>query len=303
MASNIVIEVRNLTKIYSNGVKANDNISFTTSKGEVFGILGPNGAGKTTLIKQLTGLLKPTSGYISILGIDVIREPFKVKRVISLCPQETAIIGYLTVYEHLYYFARLKGLTKNRAIECVLELINDFGLKDYKDRLVGSLSKGLQRRIIVAQAFIGDPQIVFLDEPTTHLDPLGRYEVWNIINEYRRKGITLLIATHYMEEAEKLCNRVMFLNKGKIVSLGTIDDVKRIVGKYIKLRIPNNLLDLVSNFNGVVVSTQGLGYSEIIVNYDTKLLKSIVNKLIDHGAVFELLTPSLEDVFIKVSRR
>ncbi len=303
MASNIVIEVRNLTKIYSNGVKANDNISFTTSKGEVFGILGPNGAGKTTLIKQLTGLLKPTSGYISILGIDVIREPFKVKRVISLCPQETAIIGYLTVYEHLYYFARLKGLTKNRAIECVLELINDFGLKDYKDRLVGSLSKGLQRRIIVAQAFIGDPQVVFLDEPTTHLDPLGRYEVWNIINEYRRKGITLLIATHYMEEAEKLCNRVMFLNKGKIVSLGTIDDVKRIVGKYIKLRIPNNLLDLVSNFNGVVISTQGLGYSEIIINYDTKLLKSIVNKLIDHGAVFELLTPSLEDVFIKVSRR
>jgi len=300
---NEVIIVKDLVKVYRNGIRANDGISFTVNEGEVFGILGPNGAGKTTLIKQLVGLLKPTRGFINVLGIDVVREPHRVKSLISLCPQETAIIGHLTVYEHLYYFARLKGLGRNEAREHVLRLIDDFGLKDHRNRLVGSLSKGLQRRVIVAQAFLGKPRIVFLDEPTTHLDPLGRHEVWDVINEYRKKGITLLLATHYMEEAEKLCDRIMFLNKGRIVTLGSVSDVKRVVGDYVKLRIPSSFLDIVSGSKGVVVTKHSLGYIEVIVPRDATLLRSIINNLIERGAIFELSTPSLEDVFIEVARK
>ena len=298
-----VIIVKDLVKVYRSGVKANDGISFTVSRGEVFGILGPNGAGKTTLIKQLVGLLRPTSGYINVLGVNVIKEPSRVRSLISLCPQETAIIGYLTVYEHLYYFARLKGLSRDEAKEHVSRLIDDFGLKDYRSRLVGSLSKGLQRRIIVAQAFIGEPKIVFLDEPTTHLDPLGRHEVWNLINKYRREGVTLLLATHYMEEAERLCDRIMLLNKGKIVTLGPVSDVKRVVGDYVKLRIPSSFIDEVSGFEGVVVTKHSLGYIEVIIPHDVTLLRNIINNLIERKATFELFTPSLEDVFIEVVRK
>lgn len=302
-----IIIVRNLVKIYKNGVKANDNISFEVRRGEIFSVLGPNGAGKTTLIKQLAGLLKPTSGSIIVAGVDVVKEPDAVKGHVSLCPQESAVIGHLTVFEHLYYFGRLKGLSSSEAKEEVRALLERFDLRSYANKYVGSLSKGLQRRIIVAQAFLGTSEIVFLDEPTTHLDPLGRRYVWSIIRDYRKEGITILLTTHYMDEAERLSDRVMFLNKGRIVTIGSIETVKRLIGNYVKIRLNRfyedilrkKLIKLISTYNIFKYSDS---FIDIVLPRDNDLLRELLNSLIDIGIEFELRAPSLEDVFLEVVR-
>lgn len=301
-----VITVKNLTKIYKNGVKANVNISFKIRKGEIFSILGPNGAGKTTLIKQLAGLLKPTSGSIIVSGVDVIRNPNAVKKYISLCPQESAIIEHLTVFEHLYYFGRLKGLSSDQAKKETHSLISKFDLKKYRDQYVGSLSKGLQRRIIVAQAFLGSREIVYLDEPTTHLDPVGRRHVWSIIREYRRNGVTILLATHYMDEAERLSDRILFLNNGHVVALGSIKHIKKIVGNYVKIRIDTyyeeEIKKLLSQINDFYkISKYSESFTDIIVPRENDVFKKLIDFLISRQMEFELRMPSLEDVFLELS--
>ena len=303
---NFVITVKNLTKIYKNGVKANVNISFKIRKGEIFSILGPNGAGKTTLIKQLAGLLKPTSGSIIVSVVDVIRNPNAVKKYISLCPQESAIIEHLTVFEHLYYFGRLKGLSSDQAKKETHSLISKFDLKKYRDQYVGSLSKGLQRRIIVAQAFLGSREIVYLDEPTTHLDPVGRRHVWSIIREYRRNGVTILLATHYMDEAERLSDRILFLNNGHVVALGSIKYIKKIVGNYVKIRIDTyyeeEIKKLLSQINDFYkISKYSESFTDIIVPRENDVFKKLIDFLISRQMEFELRMPSLEDVFLELS--
>ncbi len=301
-----VITVKNLTKIYKNGVKANVNISFKIRKGEIFSILGPNGAGKTTLIKQLAGLLKPTSGSIIVSGVDVIRNPNAVKKYISLCPQESAIIEHLTVFEHLYYFGRLKGLSSDQAKKETYSLISRFDLKEYRDKYVGSLSKGLQRRIIVAQAFLGSREIVYLDEPTTHLDPVGRRHVWSIIREYKRDGITILLATHYMDEAERLSDRILFLNNGHVVAIGSIKYIKKLVGNYVKIRIDayhveeiKKLLSQIKDF--YKISKYSESFIDIIISRENDVIKKLIDFLVSRRMEFELRMPSLEDVFLELS--
>ncbi len=303
---NFVITVKNLTKIYKNGVKANANISFKIRKGEIFSILGPNGAGKTTLIKQLAGLLKPTSGSIIVSGVDVIRNPNAVKKYISLCPQESAIIEHLTVFEHLYYFGRLKGLSSDQAKKETHSLISRFDLKEHRDQYVGSLSKGLQRRIIVAQAFLGSSKIVYLDEPTTHLDPVGRRHVWSIIREYKRDGVTILLATHYMDEAERLSDRILFLNNGHAVALGSIKYIKKLVGNYVKIRIDayheeeiKKLLSQIKDF--YKISKYSESFIDIIISREDDVIKKLIDFLISRQMEFELRMPSLEDVFLELS--
>ncbi|MEB3759307.1 MAG: ABC transporter ATP-binding protein [Desulfurococcales archaeon] len=304
--NNFIITVKNLTKIYKNGVKANVNISFNIREGEIFSILGPNGAGKTTLIKQLAGLLKPTSGSIIVSGVDVIRNPNAVKEYISLCPQESAIIEHLTVFEHLYYFGRLKGLSSDKARKETNSLISKFDLKKYRDQYVGSLSKGLQRRIIVAQAFLGSSKIVYLDEPTTHLDPVGRRHVWSIIREYKKDGTTILLATHFMDEAERLSDRILFLNNGRIVALGSIRDIKKLVGNYVKIRIDayygeeiTKLLDRIKGF--YKISKYSGSFIDIIVPGEDDEVEKLIDFLISRRIEFELRMPSLEDVFLELS--
>jgi len=305
-----IIEVRNLTKVYRNGVVANDNISFDVERGEVFGILGPNGAGKTTLIRQLAGLLKPTSGSIRVAGVDVVREPQRVKKHLSLCPQETAVLGHLTVFEHLYYFGRLRGLPAERARREAEELIERFGLGEYRGRYVSSLSRGLQRRVIVAQAFLGSTEIVVLDEPTAGLDPVGRRHVWSLIREYSRGGVTVLLTTHYMDEAEALSTRVMFLRRGRVVAIGPVEAVKRMVGEYVKIRVSCLYREVVEEIlrgvdGGVRVLEGREGqYLEIVVpagDGGGDALRRIVELLLAHGVEFELRKPSLEDVFLEVA--
>jgi ABC-2 type transport system ATP-binding protein len=214
-AGTIAIAVDELRKRYGQ-LQAVDGISFTVARGEVFGMLGPNGAGKTTTIEIVEGLRAPDGGQVEVLGHDVTREAQKVKERIGVQLQQPTLLPRLTVYEVLDLF----GTFFHRALP-PMELIRLVGLGESRDQLAGTLSGGQAQRLSIALALVNDPEIVFLDEPTTGLDPQSRANLWELIETTRAKGTTVLLTTHYMEEAERLCDRVAIVDHGRIVALDT----------------------------------------------------------------------------------
>jgi ABC-2 type transport system ATP-binding protein len=214
------ITTENLTKKYEDKL-AVENLSLQVGKGELFGLLGPNGAGKTTTISIICGLIKPTSGTVKIYGYDVIKEQQKVKELIGVCIQETAIYPYLTGMENLALFGNLYAMNKKTIKERSNLLLTKMALKEDAKRLAAKYSGGMKRRLSLALALIHDPQIAFLDEPTVAMDPQSRHAVWDFIKEQKTKGKTIILTTHYMEEAEELCDRVGIIDQGKLIALGT----------------------------------------------------------------------------------
>jgi len=230
----MIIDVKNLTKIYSNGVKALDNISFSVDKNIIYGLLGPNGAGKTTTIKILTTLLRPTEGTVKILDFIRPRDDEKIREIIGYVPQDISADQSLTGYENLVISAKLHGLKNYR--ERIEEILKNMDLYDAKDRLVKTYSGGMIRRLEIAQAMLHEPKILFLDEPTVGLDPRARNNVWEYINNLKKNSeITIIMTTHYMEEAQKLCNVVSIMNRGRIVvtdSPSNLGDLEKAFIKY-----------------------------------------------------------------------
>lgn len=224
------IEVINLRKRFGN-YDAVNCINFNINEGEVFGLLGPNGAGKTTTIRMITTLLPPTSGEIKIAGIDVKRNGALVRRLIGYVPQALSADSTLTGYENLLFVAKLLRLPareRKERIDYVLDILN---LKDAANRLVREYSGGMVRRLEIGQAIIHRPRILILDEPTVGLDPVARHNVWDVLNLLRKQtGLTILITTHYMEEAEAICHRVAIMNRGQIAAQGTPDELKALTG-------------------------------------------------------------------------
>ncbi len=218
MKPEIIIE--NLTKEFED-VKAVDALSLAVSKGELFGLLGPNGAGKTTIINVLCGLLKPTSGSVTVGGYNVLKEPKRVKTLIGVCPQDTAVFPYLTGRENMEFFANLHVLPKEDLKKNILTLLEKMGLQEDADRRVGKYSGGMRRRVNLAMALVHNPEIAFLDEPTVAMDPQSRRAVWDFIKELKEKGKTIILTTHYMEEAEELCDRVGIIDYGRLIALGS----------------------------------------------------------------------------------
>ncbi len=208
-----IIEVNNLSKKY-NGLKAVDNISFSVNKGEIFGILGPNGAGKTTTLEIIEGLRKADEGKITINGNDVRKHPYKVKKIIGVQLQSSSFFDRLSLEELLVLF----GSLYNRDINAE-EILEEVELTEKKKSYVNKLSGGQKQRFSIASALVNDPVALFLDEPTTGLDPQARRHLWNLIKNIRAKGKTIIITTHYMEEAEFLCDRVAIMDRGKITRL------------------------------------------------------------------------------------
>ncbi len=208
-------------------VTAVDRVSFTIHPGEVFALLGPNGAGKTTTIRILVTLLPPTAGRVTIAGLDVQREPDRVRRVLGYVPQNLSADGALTGYENLLIvakFLRMPRVIRERAIAEVLSLVR---LEEAADRLVRTYSGGMVRRLEIAQAILHRPVLLVLDEPTVGLDPTARRAVWDALAELRQRyGTTMLVTTHYMEEAELYCDRVAIMNRGRLVALGTPEELK-----------------------------------------------------------------------------
>ena len=214
-----VIEVVDVRKFYG-AVKAVDGVSFEVQPGEIFGLLGPNGAGKTTTMEMLEGLHAPDSGDVRVLGMDVRRDAVAIKRRIGVQLQTAALYPQLTVRELL----RLFGSFFDRQVP-IEQLLRDFELEEKRDAQTKSLSGGQRQRLSVALALVNDPELVFLDEPTTGLDPAARQQLWHVVRRFKAEGRTILMTTHYLEEAEALCDRVGIMDHGKVLDIGTVDEL------------------------------------------------------------------------------
>jgi ABC-2 type transport system ATP-binding protein len=214
------IVIENLTKKYEDKL-ALDNLTLQVAKGELFGLLGPNGAGKTTAISIACGLIKPTSGTAKIYGYDTQKDAQKVKELIGICIQETAVYPYLSGRENLELFGQIYGLSRKAIKERSTLLLSKMGLTEDAKRIAAKYSGGMKRRLSLALALIHDPQIAFLDEPTVAMDPQSRHAVWDVIKEQKSRGKTIILTTHYMEEAEELCDRVGIIDHGRLIALGT----------------------------------------------------------------------------------
>jgi ABC-2 type transport system ATP-binding protein len=214
------IEIQNLTKKFEDKT-ALDNLNLEVAKGELLGLLGPNGAGKTTTINILCGLVKPSSGTAKIYSYDVQQGTQKVKELIGVCPQETAIYPYLSGTENLELFGNLHCMNKKLLKERSKLLLTTLGLKGDANRVAAKYSGGMKRRLSLALALIHNPQVVFLDEPTVAMDPQSRHAVWDFIKNQKIQGKTVVLTTHYMEEAEELCDRVGIIDQGKLIAQGT----------------------------------------------------------------------------------
>lgn len=219
------IEVKGLQKSYKK-LHVLKGVDFEVEKGSIFALLGSNGTGKTTIIKILTTLLKPDGGTAIVNGFNVVTEPDKVRQSISLTGQFAAVDEILTGRENLIMIARLWHLKNPRQIAD--DLLNRFGLTDAADRRVSTYSGGMRRRLDIAMSLIGRPQIIFLDEPTTGLDPEARIEVWKIVKELANRGKTVFLTTQYLEEAEQLADRIAILHEGKIIANGTLEELKKL---------------------------------------------------------------------------
>ncbi len=227
-----MIETINLTKYYDS-LAAVKSVNFSVSRGEVFGLLGPNGAGKTTTIRMLTTLSPPTSGTARVAGHDVIANPLGIKKTIGVVPQMLNLDIDLTAAENLEYHGRLHRMKPADRTARTEELLHFVGLWDRRDMPVEHLSGGMRRRLLIARGLMHRPQVIFMDEPTVGLDPQARRMIWGMIETLKRGGITILLTTHYIEEADALCDRVGIMQTGNIIALDTPAALKAGVGRFV----------------------------------------------------------------------
>ena len=224
----VAVKTMDLVKRYKE-VTAVDGLCFEILRGELFSLLGVNGAGKTTTIKMLTGLTKPTGGDALVGGFSITKEPEQVKRLIGVSPQETAVAANLTVEENLELMCGIYGLSQEKRRERVEQLTLQLGLEEHLKRRAGKLSGGWQRRLSIAMALVGEPQILFLDEPTLGLDVIARRELWELIRGLRGK-VTVVLTTHYMEEAQALSDRIGIMKGGRLLAVGTASELMEQAG-------------------------------------------------------------------------
>jgi ABC-2 type transport system ATP-binding protein len=300
-----VVKVEHLTKTYGS-VKAIDDISFEVRQGEIFGMLGPNGAGKTTTVEIIEGLRVADSGRVSVLGLDIAKAPARIKQQIGVQLEAPSLLPLLTVEETLDLFA---GFYQHSfPVDNMLEMLE---LKDSRGVLVKNLSGGQQQRLSVAMALINDPDLAFLDEPTASLDPQARRNLWTIIEAMRNRQKTVFLTTHYMEEAERLCNRVAIIDYGKIISLGSPQDLicEHFKEKAIQFELeptPSQavLQDFPGTTNAIVSGNEVLVYSNDIPTTMSAILRYTDEmKLTGRLKDLHVREATLEDVFLKLTGR
>jgi ABC-2 type transport system ATP-binding protein len=225
-----MIELENLTKEYGK-IRAIDGLSFRIEANEIFGLLGPNGAGKSTTIKILTTLVKPTGGRALLDGIDVMGQPLEIKKRIAVVPQENNLDREMSAFDNLRLYGLLHHIPDLKSR--IEEQLRSVGLWERRNDNILTFSGGMQRRLLIARAVLGRPRVLFLDEPTIGLDPQVRREIWNMIRRIKAQGGTILLTTHYIEEAEALSDRVGILSRGKLIALDTPANLKKMVGEYV----------------------------------------------------------------------
>lgn len=305
---NEIIQVNALTKSYG-PMLAVDHISFDVQEGEVFGFLGPNGAGKTTTIRMMVGLTQPSSGTAWVDGHDVTKESVEVKRTIGLVPETSNLYGELTTMENLIYQAELYGVARKERKDCTLQLLEEFGLKEHQEKSFQALSRGLKRRLTIAAALIHHPKILFLDEPTTGLDVMSARGLRKLITDSKKKGLTIFLTTHYIPEAESLCDRIAIIVQGKIRVVDTPENIRDQMKEAEVLeigldRITEDLKNSLLSLNGV----EKILIDENRVRFRTRRLGQVASPIIrsleGHGAKIKsinTLSPSLEDAFVKIT--
>jgi len=225
----LMIRFENLTKIYR-GTKAVDNLNLDVPRGTIFGFIGPNGAGKTTTIKMMAGVLKPTGGKIYINGLDIAREPSKVKMIVGFIPDRPFLYEKLSGIEFLRFKAGLYRMKENRLDERIADLLSLFELTDWADELIESYSHGMKQRLIIASAMIHKPRVIIVDEPMVGLDPKGAKLVKEIFKEWANDGATVFMSTHTLALAQEVCQQIAIVDKGRIVASGTSEDLKKQAG-------------------------------------------------------------------------
>jgi len=226
-----ILELQSLTRRFK-ALTAVDKVNISVKPGEMFGLVGPNGAGKTTIIKMLTTILPPTSGNALVAGHDIVKHSAQVRRVIGYVPQLLSADGALTGYENLLIFAKLYHIPRSERQNRIHDALEFMGLSEFADKMVREYSGGMIRRLEVAESMLHRPRLLFLDEPTVGLDPIARKTVWDHIQRLRSDyGTTILLTTHYMEEADELCDRVAIMHLGKIAAVGTPAELKASVGE------------------------------------------------------------------------
>jgi len=296
------IETKNLVKEF-NGLIAVNNVSLKIKYGEIFALLGPNGAGKTTIINILSTLLKPTKGMAKVNGYDVIKEAYKVRESIGIVFQESILDDRLTARENLDIHGRLYHMEKEERKKRIEEVLKMVGLKHRADDIVKTFSGGMRRRLEIARGLMHNPKILFLDEPTLGLDPQTRRHIWEYIEKLREEGITVLLTTHYMEEADYLADRIAIIDKGKIVVEGSPAELKdSIGGDIIKIACKNNekvFEKLSSKFDAKIVD----GHIVLKVKEAEKVIPKIFELVGEEINSITYKEPSVEDVFIHYTGR
>ncbi|CAN2176955.1 CcmA ABC-type multidrug transport system, ATPase component [Candidatus Nanopelagicaceae bacterium] len=300
-----------LVKTYDKGkVRALDSLNLDVEEGTVLGVLGPNGAGKTTTVRILSTLLRPDSGRATVAGIDVIKNPEKVREVIGLSGQYAAVDEILTGYDNLVMFGELYHLGKKNAVARANELLERFSLTEAAKRPIKTYSGGMRRRLDLAASLIVKPKILFLDEPTTGLDPRGRQEMWGVIQELVKGGVTLLLTTQYLEEADQLADEIAVIDTGKVIARGTSDALKKQVGGE-RLEVvveASNIaktVEIVAAVSGNKTSVdEGIRMISAPVSTGSQALFEVL-KALDiagiHPLDVGLKRPSLDDVFLSLT--
>jgi ABC-2 type transport system ATP-binding protein len=303
----MIIEVEGLVKHYGK-VTAVDGVSFGVEHGETFGLLGPNGAGKTTLMEILCGLRKLDQGKVTVSGFDLRKDSRKVRSVIGFCPQETLLYDLLSVRENFSFSASLYSLDRRKFKERVEFSSKVLGVGEFLDRRVGQLSGGMKRRANLAASIIHDPPIVILDEPTVGFDPTIKREFWELIKNLRKSGKTVLLSTHDMYEADEICDRVAIMEKGKIAALDRPHILKKTIGggTSIHIRVKESqvkrALAVLKEYKTVSVDDE----IQVLVDDPWQNMTELSAKLNSEGVLtekIEIVEPSLEDVFMKLSGR
>ena len=310
MGMALAIEAQGLTKRYKD-VVALAGVDLTVPRGTVLGLLGPNGAGKTTTVRVLTALLVPDQGSARVAGVDVLADPAGVRSRIGLSGQYAAVDEYLTGYENLEMVGRLYHLGRRRSRERALELLEQFGLGDAANRPAKTYSGGMRRRLDLAGALVADPEVIFLDEPTTGLDPKARLDMWEVIASLVAGGTTLLLTTQYLEEADRLADDIVVIDHGRVIARGTSSELKsQIGGARIELTVVDGdrleeavsaLADLAAGEPGVDRSSRSL---VLPVSGGAGALGEALRRLADAGIGLEdvgLRRPTLDEVFLTLT--
>ncbi|TCO67494.1 ABC transporter ATP-binding protein [Caldanaerobacter subterraneus] len=308
----MMVELKNVTKIYGTR-KAVDNISFSVDKGEIVGFLGPNGAGKTTTMKMITGYMPPTSGTIKIAGYDIVEQPIEAKKHIGYLPETPPLYLDMTVEAYLHFVGGIKGVPAKRRREDVERIMNEVGLLEVRKRLIKNLSRGYRQRVGLAQAIIGDPEVLVLDEPTVGLDPKQIKEIRDIIKKLGGKH-TIILSTHILPEVSMVCDRVIIINKGKIVAMDKTENLsialQNVRRYFIKAEGPyDKVVKTVENIDGVInveaeIEEDMMVKLTVESSNDRDIRKDVFFAFAKEGLPILELRPlgySLEEVFLELT--